>query len=51
MTFLERLRALAWFLLAAAWFLFSDFAATRAAVQFAQAHRPSVAVASTPFTL
>ena len=28
-----------------------EFAATRAAVQFAQAHRPSVAVASTPFTL
>jgi 4-hydroxy-tetrahydrodipicolinate synthase len=28
-----------------------ELAATRAAVQFAQAHRPSVAVASTPFTL
>lgn len=34
MTFLERLRALAWFLLAAAWFLFSDLAATRAAGSF-----------------
>jgi membrane protease YdiL (CAAX protease family) len=33
-TFLERLRALAWFLLAAAWFLFSDLAATRAASGF-----------------
>ncbi len=31
MTFLERLRALVWFLLAAAWFLFSDLAASRAA--------------------
>ncbi len=30
MTFLERLRALVWFLLAAAWFLFSDLAAERA---------------------
>ena len=31
MTFLERLRALAWFLGAAAWFLFSDLLAQRAA--------------------
>ena len=31
MTFLERLRALVWFLLAAAWFLFSDLIAARAA--------------------
>lgn len=31
MTFLERLRALGWFLLAAAWFLFSDLVAYRAA--------------------
>lgn len=31
MTFLERLRALVWFLLAAAWFLFSDLVASRAA--------------------
>jgi membrane protease YdiL (CAAX protease family) len=30
-TFLERLRALVWFLLAAAWFLFSDLVASRAA--------------------
>jgi hypothetical protein len=30
-TFLERLRALVWFLLAAAWFLFSDLIAARAA--------------------
>jgi membrane protease YdiL (CAAX protease family) len=30
-TFLERLRALVWFLVAAAWFLFSDLAASRAA--------------------
>lgn len=31
MSFLERLRALGWFLLAAAWFLFSDLVAWRAA--------------------
>ena len=31
MTFLERLSALVWFLLAAAWFLFSDLAASRVA--------------------
>lgn len=31
MSFLERLRALGWFLLAAAWFLFSDLVAYRAA--------------------
>lgn len=31
MSFLERLRALLWFLVAAAWFLFSDLAASRAA--------------------
>ena len=31
MSFLERLRALGWFLLAAAWFLFSDLVAMRAA--------------------
>jgi membrane protease YdiL (CAAX protease family) len=31
-TFLERLRALVWFLVAAAWFLFSDLTASRAAV-------------------
>lgn len=34
MTFLERLRALAWFLIAAAWFLFSDLIAQRAAAGF-----------------
>jgi membrane protease YdiL (CAAX protease family) len=33
-TFLERLRALVWFLLAAAWFLFSDLVASRAASGF-----------------
>lgn len=34
MTFLERLRSLAWFLIAAAWFLFSDLVAQRAASGF-----------------
>lgn len=34
MSFLERLRALVWFLLAAAWFLFADIVASRAAEGF-----------------
>lgn len=34
MTFVERLRALSWFLIAAAWFLFSDLVAQRAAAGF-----------------
>lgn len=36
MTFVERLRALGWFLLAAAWFLFADLIASRAAAGLTQ---------------